>query len=135
MRKLLLLGVSLMFLQGCCQSFCDGAKSKEVVYIQRDQLAKWLESGENVALVDVLSAESYGKAHIKGAISIPLGEIKERSGELKQYDKIVVYCASFSCHASTKAAALLMELGFENVFDYEGGLKDWKDAGLPLGSS
>lgn len=33
---------------------------------------------------------------------------------------------------SPRAACRLMDLGFENVFDYELGIADWKGAGLPI---
>jgi rhodanese-related sulfurtransferase len=36
---------------------------------------------------------------------------------------------------SSLAAEKLTEIGYKNVYDYEGGLQDWKDAGLPLESS
>ena len=33
---------------------------------------------------------------------------------------------------SKQAAEKLASLGYTNVFAYEGGLKDWSEAGLPL---
>jgi rhodanese-related sulfurtransferase len=48
---------------------------------------------------------------------------------------IIVYCASFECHASPTAARKLEQLGYTRVIDYEGGLQDWKEAGYPLASA
>lgn len=39
--------------------------------------------------------------------------------------KIVVYCSSFECDASRQAAEKLDHAGFEAVYDYEGGTRDW----------
>lgn len=84
-------------------------------------------------LVDVLDKEHYDREHIKGAISLPLQDLEKRAKDLlKKDDVIVVYCASFDCQASTKAAEKLLSLGYKNVLDYKGGLKNYKEANLPL---
>ena len=104
-----------------------------VKQITRDELMEMIESGPKFRLVDVLPKESYEKEHIKGAISIPLNEIDQKAAKaLKKNDITVVYCASFDCPASTKAAERLLGLGYKNVLDYKGGLKDYKEAHLPL---
>lgn len=104
--------------------------------ITRDELKEMISSGQKVKIVDVLGKESYAKEHIKGAISLPLGEIEEGAAKmLKKEEAIVVYCASFECPASTKAAEKLLALGYNNVLDYKGGLKDYKEGNLALEAS
>lgn len=104
-----------------------------VKIISRDELMKMSPTSQKFKLVDVLEREHYEKEHLKGAISLPLNEIEKKANNLlKQDDLIVVYCASFQCQASTKAAEKLLSLGFKNVLDYKGGLKDYKEANLPL---
>ena len=107
-----------------------------VKQISREELIRMCKAGERFTLVDVLSAESYSKEHIAGSISIPLAELEEKAeAMLGKFDTIVVYCASFECQASTKAAQMLMAMGFDNVLDYKGGLKDFKESGLALEGS
>jgi len=100
--------------------------------INRDMLRKKLrESPGRVILIDVRDKADYEAEHIKGSISVPIGELLMRA--LEHWDKdheVIVYCGSFECPASTKAAKLLDDAGFENVIEYEGGLKDWKMAGF-----
>ena len=104
--------------------------------ITRDELVRIMESGDNFDLVDVLPKESYEKEHIKGAISLPLADIDKLSGKLlKKNDLVITYCASFECQASTNAAEKLAALGYTNVLDYKGGLKDYKEANLPMEGS
>lgn len=101
--------------------------------ITLDEFKKMLSSEQNVVIVDVLDAEHYRKEHLKSAISIPLDELRDKAPKiLKKTNKIITYCGSFDCPASTKAAKVLMSLGYEHVFDYKGGFKEYKDAGLPL---
>jgi rhodanese-related sulfurtransferase len=104
-----------------------------VKQITRDELQWMISGGKKFKLVDVLSGESYDNEHIRGALSIPLDEIGKKAQRLlDQNDTIVVYCASFTCQASTKAAEQLSSLGYKHVLDYKGGLADYKEGHLPL---
>lgn len=105
-----------------------------VSYISKETLQKLIvEKGDKLQIIDVLSPESYKNAHVKGAINIPLGELEAKRKLIDKNKTIVVYCANFRCHASTMAAEKLTALGFKDVHDYKGGIKEWKEAGLPLG--
>jgi len=97
--------------------------------IDREDLSERLEN-ESVTLVDVLSEEQYADEHIPGSINIPLDQLEDRAeDELDRDEDIVVYCASTSCQASPKAWKLLDRMGYETVWDYEEGLKGWREAG------
>ena len=100
--------------------------------INRDVLRKKLqESPGRVILMDVRDKTDYEVEHIKGAISVPIGELLIRAVQNWGKDhEVIVYCGSFECPASSNAARLLDEAGFENVLQYEGGLNDWKTAGF-----
>ncbi len=105
--------------------------------INRDELNRWIDSGRDFKLMDVLDREHFAKEHIRGALNLPVGDIENKAGEILK-DKsgaIVVYCASFECQASTMAAKKLMAMGYKNVYDYKGGIKDYKEANLPLEGS
>ena len=77
-----------------------------------------------------------------GARNVPLdtddfvdGVVQKASGS--KIRKVVLYCASPTCDASTQAATLLITAGFTNVIEYEGGLSAWntKKAATPRASS
>ncbi|NJK98387.1 MAG: rhodanese-like domain-containing protein [Bacteroidales bacterium] len=100
--------------------------------ITKDELKNKLDN-ENVRLIEVLEEEEFKKSHIKGAINIPLKKIgTEAKQRFSEEDEIVVYCSNYDCSASPTAAKKLVSLGYKNVFDYEGGKKEWKEAGLPM---
>jgi rhodanese-related sulfurtransferase len=104
--------------------------------ITREALKGMIDRNEDFILVDVLSPECYEEEHIPRSINIPLEDIENKAKELlKDGKEIVVYCGSFQCNMSSLAAEKLTEIGYKNVYDYEGGLQDWKDAELPLESS
>ena len=104
--------------------------------INRDELDRMISSGEKFKLVDVLAKDSFEKEHIRCSISLPLNEIEEKAGqEFRKDEAIVVYCASFECQASTMAAKKLAEMGFKNVYDYKGGIRDYKEGDISLEGS
>ena len=94
-----------------------------------------LVSDDSVAVVDVLSADNFDDYHLPGAINVPLGERFDEQIQQVVPDKstpVLVYCYDTECNASPKAAQRLDKLGYETVYDYEGGKVDWKEAGLPV---
>jgi rhodanese-related sulfurtransferase len=100
--------------------------------ITKDELKDKLENDE-VTLIEVLEEEEFNKSHIAGAINIPLKRIgTEAEQKFSKNDEIVVYCSDYDCTASPKAAKKLVSLGFKNVYDYKGGKKEWKEAGLAM---
>jgi len=46
--------------------------------------------------------------------------------------EIVVYCGGPKCPQSRMAADKLVKLGYANVRAYDGGLEEWKAAGLTV---
>jgi len=101
-------------------------------FISKETLQAWRQSDKSLVVVDVLSKESYDKAHVAGAVHLPYAELKEKAATLDKDATVVVYCANYQCHASTSAAEALTAMGFNHVYDYKGGIKEWKEAGLPV---
>ena len=81
-----------------------------------------MELIENDAIViDVRTADEYNTGHIKDSINIPVENISSVN-----YDKetvIIVYCASGM--RSSNAAKTLVDLGYTNVYNLDGGLINW----------
>ncbi len=61
--------------------------------IGREQLHQLVSGGAQV--VEVLPVDEYRAGHLPGALSIPLKELADRSGELDRTRAIVVYCYDF----------------------------------------
>ncbi len=120
--------------KGIFDSIYDSVQPKEgVKEITYDEFLSIRNSGEKYVLIDVLSPDSYASGHIPGAISMPLDTITPENAAkvLNKEDNIIVYCGSFTCHASTAAAKKLSEMGY-SVLDYKGGLKEWQEKGSKL---
>jgi rhodanese-related sulfurtransferase len=105
----------------------------KLTFITLEELLEMLENKVDFKLVEVLTKEEFNKGHIPGAINLPIDEIEKLAKQkLKKMEIIVVYCESYSCHASTKAARKLLEMGYKKTLDFKGGKRWWRHAGLDL---
>jgi rhodanese-related sulfurtransferase/CBS domain-containing protein len=87
-------------------------------------------------LVEVLSKEEYERAHLPGAVCVPLSRISRRTADKLQWDiPVIVYSRDHLCDRSARAAWRLASLGFTQVFRYTGGKADWLANGLPVEGS
>ncbi len=103
--------------------------------ISREEVQQKLQGDENVALVDVLSEESFNEFHLPDAINVPLGNEFPQRIQNAVPDKsqpVILYCKNTECDASPKAAKQMEQMGYQQVYDYEAGKADWKEAGLKV---
>ncbi|MEV6208740.1 rhodanese-like domain-containing protein [Kitasatospora sp. NPDC051914] len=99
------------------------ADPADVRYAMRD-------GQQDFTLVDVRAEGAHRKAHLPGAVSLPLAEITaERVAGLPS-GLLVVYCWGPACNGSTKGAMRLAALGRE-VKEMIGGLEYWVREGWP----
>jgi len=71
----------------------EGDPFAAIPRIKVEELVRAIREGRAVVL-DIRDAEAYEDEHIKGAVSIPLEEVRERGPkELPQDKLIVTYCA------------------------------------------
>ncbi len=83
----------------------------------------------NYLLLDVRTQEEYDEGHIAEAVLIPHNELADRLSEIKGYDKVLVYCASGN--RSVTASQILIEAGYKEVYNLEGGFSAWQaDTGV-----
>ena len=80
----------------------------------------------DLQVVDVRTPGEVEAGAIPNAISIPVGQLPARLGELDPGRPTVVYCAGG--YRSSVAASLLRHNGFADVSDILGGYGAWDDA-------
>ena len=101
---------------------------KEVGTLEATQLM----NRSNAVLLDVRETKDFTGGKLPNALHIPLSELNARSAELAKLTgrPVVVYCSLG--RQARGAAAALEKAGFADIYLLQGGLKAWKDAGLPL---
>lgn len=80
-------------------------------------------------VVDVREPDEYASGHADGAVSIPLGEISLRAGEIPRGAPVYLICQSG--RRSSLAGAALSADGVDAV-NVVGGTSAWIEAGLPV---
>jgi len=91
-----------------------------------------LDRSENFAFLDVREDHEYNAERADGARHLGRG-ILERDIEALIADKdapIVLYCGGG--FRSALAADNLQKMGYRNVLSMSGGIKAWREAGLPM---
>jgi rhodanese-related sulfurtransferase/DNA-binding transcriptional ArsR family regulator len=99
--------------------------------VTREELARRLEDGDELVVLDVRPAEEHAAGHLPGAVSIPLPELRRRLRELPRDREIVAYCRGPFCAFAHEAVALLTDAGL-TARRLEDGLPEWAAAGLPV---
>jgi rhodanese-related sulfurtransferase len=92
----------------------------------------------NATLIDIRDGEELKQnGKIAGSVHASRGMLEfyadptlpYHKPEFKKDKRIILHCASGG--RSALAASTLKEMGYENVAHMDGGLKAWKEAGLP----
>ena len=106
----------------------------ELEPVTREELARRLQDGDDLVVLDVRPAAEYAAGHLPGAVSIPLSELRRRLAELPTDREIVAYCRGPYCAFAHEAVAVLREAGVP-ARRLEDGLPDWEAAGLAVARS
>jgi rhodanese-related sulfurtransferase/biotin operon repressor len=87
-----------------------------------------------VTVLDVRPREEYAAGHIRGAINVPVTELKQRLNEIPRGQEVVAYCRGPYCLMAFEAVAELRNRG-RKARRLEDGFPEWKSAGLPVDRS
>jgi rhodanese-related sulfurtransferase/DNA-binding MarR family transcriptional regulator len=95
----------------------------------RDDLRARLRAGD-VVVLDVRPGPEFSSGHIRGAISIPIAELRARLGEIPEGADVVAYCRGPYCVYADEAVRLLSSKGI-SAARLEDGYPEWAEARLP----
>jgi rhodanese-related sulfurtransferase len=98
--------------------------------ISRDDLRARLRDGD-VVVLDVRPAAEYASGHIRGAISIPIHDLRSRLGDIPDGADVVAYCRGPYCVYADEAVRLLGKKGM-TAARLEDGFPEWGAARLPV---
>lgn len=123
----------------CTVSLLTGCETIDEGWVDKHRIdpltaERWLQkSPEQYLVVDARSAKAYESGHIPGAVRMDLPDIDPLDPDPKygRYKAVVVYGEDPSYG---KANALAKRFGQADVEVYliDGGLKMWRDRGLPV---
>jgi thioredoxin 1 len=131
MKKILSIALlsSLGYL-GSCQNTNGNAQTNQVrETISVDQFEKKLAETPGAQLVDVRTSEEFSDGHLKNAqnMNVNREDYKELFNTLDKSKPVFVYCLSGG--RSGKAAKIMESMGFKEVYNLDGGIMKWNNAG------
>ncbi|MDO8840206.1 MAG: VTT domain-containing protein [Parvibaculum sp.] len=87
-----------------------------------------------ITLIDVREPDEFvgPLGHISGALNMPLGEIRDRMGEIETLRDHPVALVCRTDKRSASAAATLRSAGFRDVHVLRGGMEQWNRSGTPV---
>ncbi len=96
--------------------------------VASEELLRRVRNGE-VTVLDVRPTEEFQAAHLPGALSIPVAELKSRLAELPKGRDVVAYCRGPFCVMAVEAVELLQKKGFK-AQRMDLGVADWRARGF-----
>ena len=81
----------------------------------------------NFVLIDVRAPAEFEENHIKGAINIPVSDLRTRYNELDKDKKNVLICSSGN--RSSLGTSILEQKGFTNICNVAGGMTGYSATG------
>jgi rhodanese-related sulfurtransferase len=97
-----------------------------------DEVKAKLDKGEKFLLIDVREDNEYAKDHLPGALHLGKGiierDIEDRVPDLNT--PMILYCGGG--FRSALAADNLQKMGYTQVISMDGGIRGWREKGLPL---
>ncbi len=123
----LFLGLALLFFVAACKN----ESPQEIQVLEPFAFHQALDHSENIQLIDVRTSEEFSAGHLKNAVNIDVLESNFTSEveKLNLQKPVYLYCRSGK--RSAKAAAILKEVGFKQIYDLEGGYLQWEENDLP----
>lgn len=99
--------------------------------ITKDELHDRLLRGEELQVLNVADPRHHTLGMIMGSLKIPFAELARRATELVRSREVVTYSSDCACDRPRMAAEMLAKKGFK-VRWYDGGIREWAAAGLPV---
>jgi rhodanese-related sulfurtransferase len=110
----------------------DDEVAARLTALQADELIKAHAQDPHFTVLDVRTPEEFAAGHLKNAVNIDFraADFAERLDTLDKNAVYLVYCRVGV--RSLRAMGFMKDKGFSRVYDLEGGVLKWQEAGLPV---
>jgi rhodanese-related sulfurtransferase len=110
----------------------DSADTATLDAVTPEQAAEVLAENPDAILLDIRTPEEFASERIAGSENVDFyaADFADRLATLDRSETYVVYCRSGN--RSAAAMDVFADLGFETVYEVDGGIVSWVAAGLPI---
>ncbi len=121
-----LITISVIFIITACSGQSGSQK------LNPENFEKKLNATPNKIILDVRTQDEYHNGHLENAVLIDYykNDFKEKVSKLDKSKPVFVYCAAGG--RSGSASKILLDLGFNEVYDLKGGFNAWSNEKKPV---
>ncbi|MFC2049422.1 rhodanese-like domain-containing protein [Chlamydiota bacterium] len=107
---------------------------QSVATVNGDQLKSWYDQKKPMVVLDARTKEYFDGKLLPDAKWLPYNSSEDaiRAAAPSKDGLIVVYCWGPECPASGMLAHKLQSMGYTNIYEYRGGVQEWKQKGYPI---
>lgn len=118
--------ITLLLFVGCK----DNATTEIITLVSPQEVYDAVYNSDEVQLVDVRTKEEFVGGHIGKAqnVCVTDEDFKQKAAKLNKEKPVYVYCKGGG--RSARAAEILKEMGFKEIYDMQGGIVNWESQGL-----
>ena len=126
-KRLKVLAVGMFFVLTLSSIVGCSSNNGESGYgdIDSTKALKLVEENEKTLVIDVRGADAYAEGHLANAINIPFDEFEDKVADLEGYKDQTIILICNTGNKSGKAAKMLVEKGFTNVYNAEDGMDEF----------
>ena len=106
-----------------------GKPTEHLGVLSANTLKDMLEQ-DKIILLDVREEREWEEGHVKGALNIYVGHLKEEADRLPR-DKPIVTTCEWGGRGGL-GASILKNMGFTNVYNVLGGMRSWRNLKYPV---
>ncbi|MCH1627265.1 rhodanese-like domain-containing protein [Ferdinandcohnia quinoae] len=98
---------------------------KGLQHLSEKDVKERMKKSKNITLIDVRQPNEFRASHIKGAVNIPLSQIKRKKTNIPVEREIILYCQT---GIRSKQAAKVIKRRYKEIpiAHLKGGLYAWK---------
>lgn len=104
----------------------------EIKNLTADELYKKLQKNHDLVILNILSKKGYEDCHIKNCINISLNVLDEFAKKWSKNKEIIIYCSGHDCTDEPNIFDILKQMGFNNIYSYDGGMDEWHRKHYPV---
>lgn len=105
-------------------------KANGLINVEASEAVKLINN--NAVVLDLRSAETYGRGHIVNARNVTAGDVEARVPAFAPDKSKPVVAVCDNGISSNRTVTALRKMGYESVYGLKGGMNGWIQAGLPV---
>lgn len=111
-------------------SCTNHSQQQGVQWVSVQEFAEALKSTSSATIIDVRTPEEFQGGHLKDAVNFNVlaPEFANQVSQLDRDHAVFVYCKAGG--RSADAASIMKDMGFDIIYDMQGGYMAWSSAGM-----